>query len=423
MTATNDDRRGRHAGALTAVLFGLAAWCVIARPARGCSIPVFQYALARWPAGAYRVVIRHHGALSPEVKQLAEVQRAGEVNITVRTEELARKSNTRGAGNLTSMIVYYPTSAKIEKPAFAGPVTDTTIGALTDSPVRRELVRRLIAGHASVWLLLESGRKAADDAAATVLAQQLAKSDKTLKLPVPPGRTILVKFSMLRVSRSDLAERVLKATLVGTEPDLRKSTEPMAFCVFGRGRAMPALVGKGIDAQNVREYCAFVTGMCSCQVKSLCPGVDLLLRGRWTQRSVAPKGASDPAKLRLKIAKPTIAAPGVEKQCSGTFVVRNVGPAYRTPPHVIGPSYGIFILDARGKRLFRNYGSWGPGMKAGGQIAFRWDTHSNHLGQTSEPAFLIPAPGKYTLRIELYAPKRTQVLDVSTTHFEVNPER
>jgi hypothetical protein len=113
----------------------------------------------------------------------------------------------------------------------------------------------------------------------------------------------------------------------------------------------------------------------------------------------------------------------VEKRCSGTFVVRNVGRAFRTPPTVIGPSYGIFILDARGKRLFRNYGGWGPGMKAGGEIAFRWDSRRNHLGKTSGEEFLIPAPGKYTLKIELYAQKRSKVLDVSTTDFEVNPDR
>ena len=450
MTATSDWRRGRYARALTAALCGLAGLGALAQPARGCTVPVFQYALARWEAGAYRVVICHRGALAPEAKRLAgrlfAAQRSGEANITVRTVDLAREPGAgenealggQAAGKLPSMIVYYPASAKIKRPAFAGPLTAATTTALTDSPVRRELVRRLIAGHAGVWLLLESGRRDTDDAAAKSLAQQLAESGKTLKLPVPPDapassrRQISVEFSMVRVSRSDPAERVLTALLVGSQADLPKSAEPMAFCVFGRGRALPALVGKEISAREIRDCCALVTGMCACVVKSANRGVDLLLGARWEgavgpQRRIGPKAqplvgeAYDPAELRLKVAKMTITAPGVAKQCRGTFVVRNVGPAFQTPPHVIGPSYGVFIHDASGRLLFRNFGGWGPGMKAGGQITLRWDTHSNHLGGTSEPPFLIPAPGRYTLKIVLYARTRSQILDVSTVAFEVKP--
>ena len=34
--------------------------------AQACSVPVFRYALERWPADAYRLVIFHNGPLSAE---------------------------------------------------------------------------------------------------------------------------------------------------------------------------------------------------------------------------------------------------------------------------------------------------------------------------------------------------------------------
>jgi len=136
-------------------------------------------------------------------------------------------------------------------------------------------------------------------------------------------------------------------------------------------------------------------------------------------RKTTPTKDYDPAAVELKIVKSTVTNTGVEEQSSGTFVVRNIGPAYTVPPDIIGPSYGVFIYDAQERLLFRNFGGWGPGMKAHQEIAFHWDTHSNHLGETSEPKFLIPKPGKYMLKIVLYRQKRDEVLDASTTWFDV----
>jgi hypothetical protein len=55
----------------------------------------------------------------------------------------------------------------------------------------------------------------------------------------------------------------------------------MAFPVFGRGRVLWALVGAGIAKENIAEAGEFLTGPCSCQVKSLNPGCDLLLAADW----------------------------------------------------------------------------------------------------------------------------------------------
>jgi hypothetical protein len=71
--------------------------------------------------------------------------------------------------------------------------------------------------------------------------------------------------------------------LVRAEPDLAERSDPMAFPVFGRGRALLPLVGPGITAENIRDSAAFLVGPCSCQIKELNPGFDLLLSAFWDQ--------------------------------------------------------------------------------------------------------------------------------------------
>ena len=55
----------------------------------------------------------------------------------------------------------------------------------------------------------------------------------------------------------------------------------MVFPIFGRGRVLYALVGKGIRADNLGEAARFLIGSCSCQIKEQNPGVDLILSADW----------------------------------------------------------------------------------------------------------------------------------------------
>ena len=69
--------------------------------------------------------------------------------------------------------------------------------------------------------------------------------------------------------------------LLNSESDLYEFDDPIAIPVFGRGRSYFALVGKGINDDNIDEACQFLAGACSCEVKSQNPGVDLLFRVNW----------------------------------------------------------------------------------------------------------------------------------------------
>ena len=67
-----------------------------------------------------------------------------------------------------------------------------------------------------------------------------------------------------------------------SESDLLEHTdEPMVFPVFGRGRLLGCLFGEYITKKHIDEATFFLSGACSCEVKDLNPGVDLLMAAPW----------------------------------------------------------------------------------------------------------------------------------------------
>ena len=55
----------------------------------------------------------------------------------------------------------------------------------------------------------------------------------------------------------------------------------IVFAFFGRGRVLTALHGKDLKAKELEEVAKFLCGACSCQVKELNPGIDLLFAVKW----------------------------------------------------------------------------------------------------------------------------------------------
>ncbi len=199
------------------------------------------------------------------------------------------------------------------------------IAAVIDSPCRRLIADRLLAGDAAVWVFLRSGRRDLDEAAAERVQRELKRSDADGAPPLP--------CSFIPVSRSDQAEKLLVETLLSTEPDLRGRDEPMAFPVFGRGRVLYALVGAGVNAENVRHTLDFLVGGCSCTIKHGNPGVDLLLTADWGPVA-PPEPEETPAlsaaeivpltPLPIKPNHPATAAAAAPAPRSGSWLVGGV---------------------------------------------------------------------------------------------------
>jgi len=205
------------------------------------------------------------------------------INFTVSYVNAANEPNEP---EQTQLIVYYPFDKDREIVIWKAPLTKDTVEKLVDSPVRKEISSRLLEGNSAVWILLESGDNKKDEGARKLLAEQLEIQQKTIQLPEAALNSerendIEAVFSLIRLSRDDRNEQFLVSSLLEIESDLRDFNEPMAWPVFGRGRALLPFVGKGITKENIAYGCQFLCGPCACTIKFDSPGFDLLIGADW----------------------------------------------------------------------------------------------------------------------------------------------
>jgi hypothetical protein len=289
------------------VLFVLVPPFLLSQESTGafaCSVPVFRYAMERWPADYYEAVLIHRGQLTEDDKQLLDELRQDdflnlhimELDIATTTEEKVKSllmsesaiGPPWGPETLPVLVLWYPSARGRMPPIWQGRLTPSTVADLLQSPTRQKLAERLIEGQTAVWIFVESGNADKDKAALQLLEQELETAARELKeqaqsIPDEFGvPEITYSFSTLSVSRSDPNEPMLLTLLLNSEPDLDEyADEPMVFPVFGRGRALFTLIGEGITSDNIREAIAFLVGPCGCEIKMMNPGVDLLMAANW----------------------------------------------------------------------------------------------------------------------------------------------
>lgn len=150
-----------------------------------CQVPVFRFALERWEADAYSVVITpgSSGKLSSDEEKVLEFLESVRsdmniaANVTVKLDEEAK-----GSGASSELSLFFP--RKIPgmpmKPIWSGPATMENARNIVDSPSRREIVKRLLAGESTIWLLVESGESEADDAAAKTMEEVVKEAPNLL---------------------------------------------------------------------------------------------------------------------------------------------------------------------------------------------------------------------------------------------------
>ena len=277
----------------------IAALWALAVPA--CNVPVFRYALERWTADSYEVIVFHREPFSTEqqaaFESIKKMEREGGANLSVKAIRLSDDipQNLRALWNVQDnpvtpwMVVHYPQQSAAEKTVWAGPMDAQTVESLLNSSARQELAQRLLNGDAIVWLFLESGDKQRDEAASLLVNAEIRKLEKTLVLPEPspsdppinPNLPLKISFSTLPVARSDPAEQIFINNLLRWNSQLAVSTEPMFFPIFGRGRMLMPMIGKQIGVESIRKMAEFLTGPCSCEIKKRNPGTDLLLSANW----------------------------------------------------------------------------------------------------------------------------------------------
>jgi hypothetical protein len=313
-----------------------------------CNIPVFRYALERWNSATYEVVVFHQGPLDGDARVAVDALRAGGANVEVDHSDLGRDPSPRlkkiweaepGAA-APWMVALFP---GMDKAAWSGPASGAGVAALLDSPARRELSRRLLAGDSAVWILLESGDPVRDEAASTLLDQRLRNLETSLKIPprTPEDPPLLsdvpmkIAFSTLRLSRKDPAEKTFVEMLRRSQPQVEG---PAVFGVFGRGRALPPILASDLNGPTFDLTGEFVAGPCACEVKELNPGLDLLLSVDWDQAlSLARSGAE------LPVPEPVIApgAPSVAPAPAPPSVAPAAG---RAPRPILWGALGLALI-------------------------------------------------------------------------------
>ncbi len=261
-----------------------------------CSTPVFRYALERWPAFLYTVEVIHGGNLNDEQNHALDLLKLTSVG-NLKTNLKVIETTVTGKHNIPEeelplIRLFYPVENNNPGVLWQGALTKENVNKIIDSPARREIVRRIQKGDAVTWILLESTDKYQNEVASRILNDELKLLSDELKLSSTAtdatGNSLDIKvvnsgvhFSMLKVSRSDPDEEIFIKMLLGTEPDLPYIKSPLAFPVFGRGRVLYALVGKGIKQKLIETACSSVIGWCSCTIKEDNPGSDLLFSADW----------------------------------------------------------------------------------------------------------------------------------------------
>lgn len=288
-----------------------------------CSVPVFRYALERWPADSYTLVVACNTDLTAEQQVVVDALQnqtmggEGALNLYVHTVNVATETNSPVLKYLEdvpadypAMCLFYPGSFRDPEVIWQSALTKEAVALVHDSPVRSEIVSDIVNGRTAVWVLLESGNKDKDAAAFNLLRETLVTLEKELELPsgvvMPSGEMtgaaqgdepegyydpenqlrsgipLMISFAIVRLSRDNSDEELLRAMLLNMEPDLKDlSGQPMVFPVFGRGRVLEPLVGEGVNEENIAGMSYYICGACSCQIKAQNPGVDLMLAEDW----------------------------------------------------------------------------------------------------------------------------------------------
>jgi hypothetical protein len=311
--------------------------------AAGCNVPVFRYALERWPADAYRVTVFHRGEMAGAQKEvakaLADVSESS-ANLAVAVVDVMKELSSYHKKTwelvketaLPAVVVQYPASTQADRVLWTGLLTAENVRNLVDSPARRQFVERLQKGESAVWLLLESGDAAQDKKAADQLAAELKRIEKEVELPpaAPDDPTmsadvpLRIAFSVLRISRNDPVEAMFVRMLRGLREEASKEPGPLVFPVFGRGRALDGFASSQVTAELVENVVAFVCGACSCEVKSMNPGVDLLIATDW-DAALTGQAVKDPP-LPPLISLSALAAAGQTGQVAHAAPVAPIKP-------------------------------------------------------------------------------------------------
>ena len=255
-----------------------------------CTIPVFRFALDRWEADKFHLVLPQAVSKEPAIQDLLRPLRAnGKANLDIATSTDPAQQDT---------VLRY--SRASDKQVWSGKLDAATLNAVMDSPARKKIVQQLLAGDSIIWVIADSGSPV-DVLDVERIEKRLKFLEQVASLPIQdpndpdsqlgPGPPLKLKFSTLRLRRNDPAESMLLHMLAGPQGTFDPTTTSFAGAVFGRGRVLGAWPLAILDDASLEDACMFLVGRCGCRLKNESPGWDILLNLDWEKALPAATGS------------------------------------------------------------------------------------------------------------------------------------
>ncbi len=281
-------------------LVGIAL--LLPQPARACTIPVFRYALEKWDLTPAEVLVFHNGPLPKELDETLKLfgEFPNKLNLEINRINLAGKvapkvmklwerEGKKDQGPW--MLIRYAGADPTEPSAFNGPCNLANLKSIADSPLRQAVLAHLARGTSVVYVQVTSDDRKADEAIHALLTSELATLERKIKLPVQSDSgpklqlplPLKVSFTLLVLDRNKAEEAGFLSLLLGTEERLLTMKGPIVFPIFGRGRVLGSLCAakKEITDDQILEVTKFLCRECSCQIKDLNPGLDMVMTAEW----------------------------------------------------------------------------------------------------------------------------------------------
>ncbi len=290
---------------------------VYASGACACTIPVFRYALDRWEADKFHLVLPGSATQDAALQDALRPLRAnGKANMDITTSRDAALTQAELRNSRESNQIVW-----------SGTLDQAALAALLDSPARKKIVESILAGDSFIWVIADSGSPL-DLAEVERIEKRLKFLEQVASLPIQdpndpdsqlgPGPPLRLKFTTLRLRRDDPAEQVLLKMLAGPKGEINPASTSFAAPVFGKGRVLGAWPLAMLDDATLEEASMFLVGRCGCRIKNENPGWDLLLNVDWekTLQSVGstavpplntvssvPKAAAVPEVVKISAAE------------------------------------------------------------------------------------------------------------------------
>jgi hypothetical protein len=263
-----------------------------------CTIPVFRYALDRWEADRFQLILPASTAQNTELTDLLRPLRAnGKANLDITTA----KDEGITSAELRD-------SKTLERSLWRGALDKAALEAVLDSPGRREITQRILAGESVVWVIVDDG-KAESQPEIERIERRLRFLEQVASLPLQdpndpdsqlgPGPALMLKFTTLRLRADDPVEKILVSMLAGPEGKVDPA-KAFAAPVFGRGRVLGAWNLDQLDDASLEEACMFLVGRCSCRLKNENPGWDILMNIDWPEALAGAGEKKPPAATEAK---------------------------------------------------------------------------------------------------------------------------